>query len=107
MRVGDWSSDLCSSDLDGAAHLDFRPEGLQCHLELAMYSETMETAAEERRLAVLSAEPELQGIAGRRILVVEDTTLVAMEIEEAIQAAGGTVVGPTGDRKSVVEGKRV
>jgi DNA-binding response OmpR family regulator len=31
---------------------------------------------------------------GRRILVVEDSFLIAMEIADAIEAEGGTVVGP-------------
>jgi len=33
-------------------------------------------------------------IAGRRILVVEDEMLIAMVIEDALQASGGKIVGP-------------
>jgi DNA-binding response OmpR family regulator len=35
-------------------------------------------------------------LAGRRILVVEDDMLIAMEIEEILQKLGCTVVGPVG-----------
>jgi two-component SAPR family response regulator len=35
-----------------------------------------------------------KGIAGCRILVVEDEMLIAMAIEELLQASGGEIVGP-------------
>ena len=36
------------------------------------------------------------GLAGRRILVVEDETLIALSIEETLQRLGCVVVGPVG-----------
>lgn len=35
-------------------------------------------------------------LAGRRVLVVEDEALIAMDIEDALRALGCEVVGPTG-----------
>lgn len=35
-------------------------------------------------------------VAGRRVLVVEDETLIALEIESSLLALGCNVVGPTG-----------
>lgn len=36
------------------------------------------------------------GLAGRRVLVVEDEMLIAMSIEETLQGLGCVVVGPVG-----------
>jgi DNA-binding NarL/FixJ family response regulator len=35
-------------------------------------------------------------LAGRRILIVEDEFLLALELERRVRAAGGAVVGPVG-----------
>jgi DNA-binding response OmpR family regulator len=42
-------------------------------------------------------------LTGRRILVVEDEVLTALDLVEAIEEAGGTVVGPA---RSIVEAVR-
>lgn len=36
-------------------------------------------------------------LAGRRVLIVEDETLVAMMIEDMVSDLGGTVIGPAGN----------
>lgn len=38
----------------------------------------------------------MTGLAGRRVLVVEDEMLIAMAIEETLQGLGCVVVGPVG-----------
>ena len=42
-------------------------------------------------------------MAGRRILVVEDEPLIAMEIENVLLSLGCTVVGPTGSLRTALE----
>ena len=41
----------------------------------------------------------LKSLEGRRILVVEDEFLIAMEVEDALRALGAEVVGPFGRLK--------
>ncbi len=42
------------------------------------------------------------GVAGRSILIVEDEMLLAMDIEELVRAAGGSVIGPVGTMAEAV-----
>lgn len=42
-------------------------------------------------------------MAGRRILVVEDETLIAIDIEEILQALGCEIVGPTGKLETALQ----
>jgi DNA-binding response OmpR family regulator len=42
-------------------------------------------------------------IAGRRILVVEDETLIAMEIEATLEALGCDIVGPVGTLETALQ----
>ena len=42
-------------------------------------------------------------IAGRRILVVEDETLIAMEIEATLEALGCEIVGPVGTLETALQ----
>lgn len=39
---------------------------------------------------------EINTLEGRRVLIVEDETMVCMMIEDMVTALGGTVVGPAG-----------
>jgi CheY-like chemotaxis protein len=49
----------------------------------------------------------VKGLEGRRILVVEDQALIAMEVQDCLRRAGAEVVGPVGrlDR-AVAEAKK-
>ena len=44
-----------------------------------------------------------QGLAGCRVLVVEDETMLAIEIEETLKQAGCEIVGPTGKLSTALE----
>jgi len=49
------------------------------------------------RLVELSEETSgPQSLKGRRILVVEDQSLIAFEVKDCLERAGATVVGPVG-----------
>ncbi len=37
---------------------------------------------------------ESEGLAGRRVLIVEDEFLIALHLEQMVRAAGGVVIGP-------------
>ncbi|MDW6024584.1 response regulator [Mesorhizobium sp. BAC0120] len=45
---------------------------------------------------MLSNQPLRRELAGRRVLVVEDEYLIALDIGEALENAGAQVVGPAG-----------
>ncbi|MCF3933210.1 PAS domain-containing protein [Acuticoccus sp. M5D2P5] len=73
--------------------LDFAPEGLRCRIEI-----------DQSRLDTHRTEPEpvLHGppmtsqntsIEGRAVLIVEDSSLTAMDLEMVLEDAGATVVG--------------
>jgi CheY-like chemotaxis protein len=44
-----------------------------------------------------------QQLTGRRVLVIEDQYLIAMEIAEALEEAGAEIVGPTGSVSSAAK----
>src|SRR3546814_19077134 len=89
MRISDWSSDVCSSDLLAAAE----PVG---------QGRTARDELERHRVDAVAQ-------AGRRRAVGEDMALVAATAR-AGRLDADHAVGPVfdaGDRKSVVSGKRV
>jgi len=78
--------------LDGRVTLEWRPEGLRAILlvpraQLGRSTETCEAPVTSKSL-------ETPTLAGRRILVVEDDVLIAMDTAAALEAAGCTVIGP-------------
>jgi DNA-binding response OmpR family regulator len=46
------------------------------------------------------------GVAGSRVLVVEDETLIAFEIESTLEALGCTIVGPVSSLKRALQQAR-
>ena len=75
-----------------AAELQFRPEGLRWGFVCAADRVLVDKEAPSST----AAAEEREGMAGRRILVVEDEPLIALELAEALESAGLTVVGPVG-----------
>ncbi len=84
---------------DGGATITYGVDGLTCVLKLPL-------AEQHRRLGVLAAPAvpfSPQGMAdrvrlhGKRILVVEDEPLIAMEIEATLRDGGCLIVGPAGE----------
>jgi PAS domain S-box-containing protein len=97
-----------ASDLNGAVKLDFRENGLACLITFPSDQHTVagaEKAAEEpipltRSTAPASPVAVARGLdrsdllAGASILLVEDETLLALELDEVFSSAGSKVIGP-------------
>ena len=85
--------------LGGAVSFDWQPAGLRCRLSIAADRVAVRQGVVRASRAPEAAEetapptnaPPLQG---RRILVAEDETVVAMEVEGVLHALGCTVLGP-------------
>ena len=83
-------------EFGGAADLDFAPEGLRCRIAVPLARVAV------RRTPPAGAEdggkPKKKApradLAGARVLVVEDSMLVALDVETALAAAGAEVIGP-------------
>lgn len=83
--------------LNGKVAMNWLPDGLYCEVtipaeHLLAASET-ETVEEQSVPHELSDRP-IAGGGGRRILLVEDETLIAMQAEQTLSHAGYTVIGP-------------
>jgi PAS domain S-box-containing protein len=84
--------------LKGKVRLGWQPQGLTC--ELVLPAEQIVAAAgdgwlERGKADAATALPSAEASsAGLRVLVLEDEALIAMQIEDALAAAGCTVVGP-------------
>src|SRR3546814_6143700 len=84
MRISDWSSDVCSSDLDPA--------------EISLPPPLPNPASTARRKPPRNwnVNQDTTGIAGKRFLVIEDEALVAFELASILEDAGAIVEGPAG-----------
>jgi PAS domain S-box-containing protein len=76
----------------GRTELRHLPAGLGCDITLPLPDRAPDTAAAP--LPAAEAAPVADPLAGLRILVVEDEPLIALDIAERLQSAGGAVVGP-------------
>jgi PAS domain S-box-containing protein len=84
----------------GEASIEYRTDGLTCEIKLplpeAARSAGGDAAAPKTSGApsLLAAPSERRTLHGKRILLVEDEPLVAMDVESTLTAAGCKVVGP-------------
>ena len=79
------------------ASLSYDPDGLRCRIELPVAS--IVAIASVPPASAAPAPPEdddgaPNALSGKRLLVVEDEILVAIDIEEMLKKAGSAVVGP-------------
>ena len=85
-------------ELGGEVDLDFGPEGLRCRLLLPLRASSGRAETHDARRADAqrggSADVPLPPSPGGRVLVLEDSVLVAMEIEAVLTEAGYAVLGP-------------
>jgi chemotaxis family two-component system sensor kinase Cph1 len=95
-----------ASDLNGEVKLSFAKEGLRCLISFPLDRHSGARAragAAARQDAAASPEPDYATAvhadieSQTRVLVVEDEALLAMELEELLDRAGCTVVGPFSD----------
>jgi len=92
-RLVEWS---LAHELDGSAEFDFRPEGLRCAIELPLTGaipaeptpDGPTTPDATRRISDTGA------LVGRRILLVEDMLLAALELDKLLRCTGIEPVGP-------------
>src|SRR3546814_11064399 len=95
MRISDWSSDVCSSDLIDEAIADLAGEVIQKFSEVDRSSEsTDESILAKVHFGASSAENEITDLA--------DYYLATDEFRRALQGAARLVVGRKGSGKSAV-----
>jgi CheY-like chemotaxis protein len=83
----------------GEASVDYRTDGLTCEIKLPLPETarpSIDTAGSKIATgSSLLAHPDnRRTLQGKRILVIEDEPLVAMDVESSLTAAGCEVVGP-------------
>src|SRR3546814_14891873 len=123
MRISDWSSDVCSSDLYSFQHQQFQEWYASHYIERLMLQAVSDpTASEKLKVDVLDQRPWEEAILfaversarGDAIYKAACSAAIraAFEVDpvlagEMIFRATDEVWAPYGDRKSVVLGKRV
>lgn len=80
-------------EMNGSVRLEFRPGGVSCEVVLPA-GEIVRAARTSRPGPAPSREPPAEAEPGRRVLVVEDSALVALEVVDAVKELGWSVVGP-------------
>jgi CheY-like chemotaxis protein len=88
----------------GAASIRYEAEGVTCEIALPLpdgeyhaggsYKKPLSVAADLYRSVKPAPAIESQGIGGKRILVVDDEPLIAMDIVASLMDEGCAVVGP-------------
>lgn len=81
--------------LGGSVEFRWEPEGLRCRLRVAPRCVTaIGQGATPGPAPAAGREAEVCDLHGRRVLVVEDEALVAMETESVVSRLGAAVLGP-------------
>ncbi|WOJ88306.1 PAS domain S-box protein [Methylocapsa polymorpha] len=84
----------------GEAAIRYGADGVVCQIRLPLPEESKQSAALHAAPATRKNEPRLDrealpaALRGRRILIVEDEPLVAMEIESLLASTGCEIIGP-------------
>lgn len=89
--------------IDGEVDLDYAPTGLvcraQCPTRKVLEKHTSGSSLQSRQ----AAKVDVPGLRGRRVLVVEDEVLIAVEVAEFLKDAGFEILGPVGSVKQAIE----
>ncbi|WP_439594341.1 HWE histidine kinase domain-containing protein [Falsiroseomonas sp.] len=84
-----------TGQLGGSLTMDWRPAGLHARLRIGADRVALrEPATAPTDAEAAAAPPPLARLAGRRILLVEDEPLVALDLEETLRGLGCEVAGP-------------
>ena len=83
--------------LGGDSRVEFHSDGVECTIRFPLGARPFPTPMRARIDAVQTS------LKGRRILVVEDEFLIAMEVEDVLRALGAEVVGPFGRLEPALE----
>ena len=98
-----------ATDLNGSVKLDFKENGLNCRITFPL-DQGSAALTDDIHRNIASADCTLsksvKPSTRTRILVVEDEALLAMELEQVLEAAGYTIIGPCSDLKSAAETSR-
>ena len=84
----------------GGASVRYGADGIVCEIKVPLIEEYGHPLAEQRTGDLspawrAAAEPDASnGLQGKRILVVEDEPMIAMDLEAQLEDAGCTVIGP-------------
>jgi PAS domain S-box-containing protein len=78
----------------GRASIGYRDTGIDCEVRLPLPGAAPAGVVVPSEARLAEAAGKGDGLAGRRILLVEDEPLIAMDIEERLLAAGCSVIGP-------------
>lgn len=84
----------------GRAAIDFRAGGVACHIELPLEDEVKGATDLRNRpealVTLLPPPPQSAVLKGKRVFVLDDEPLVALDVSVYLAAAGCEIVGPTG-----------
>jgi chemotaxis family two-component system sensor kinase Cph1 len=85
-------------EIDGRVSLDFAPGGLVCvaDIPLGQLVRQRDEPLPAGEAASDGAGPAGSAVVGKRVLVVEDQALIAMEVQDELESAGIDVAGPYG-----------
>jgi len=89
-------------ELNGDTAVEFNPGGLRVRVRagagaLVDRPETVPQAPAPRPAEAAPASSDAVDLKGRRILIVEDAVLLALELETGLQEAGAEVIGPAAE----------
>jgi two-component sensor histidine kinase len=99
---------MLTAELEGSTERAFHPDGLECVIKFPLRGNPVVEKQPVRErpapFSVFGAERDL--LRGRRILLAEDATIVAMELFAMLENAGAQVLGPaaTLDRAMALAG---
>jgi CheY-like chemotaxis protein len=80
-------------DLGGESNVEYKPEGVSANFRIP--ARFVSTRAERKaQAAVNAAAPEVPSVdrGGKKVMIVEDQMLIALELEQILQEAGLEVV---------------
>jgi two-component system, chemotaxis family, sensor kinase Cph1 len=81
-------------EFGGVVEVDLAQEGLHCRIDVAIGRDAAAGFLAEEVAPAAPPQPQAASLLGRRILLVEDEALAAMEMEAVLKEAGCEVVGP-------------